>query len=86
MFEDLKGKSAAEVFWLNLMNTRIRRQFLKNKQKEEVECLQKPNFNEYYDCVCDSREDMESYMNSMQFYQRKFEKCIYEGIELAKYK
>lgn len=58
MFEDLKGKSAAEVFWLNLMNTRIRRRFLKNKQKEEVECLQKSNFEEYYECVGGTKEDM----------------------------
>jgi hypothetical protein len=45
MFEDLMGKSAAEVFWLNLMNTRIRRRFLKTKQKEEVECLQRATFD-----------------------------------------
>lgn len=51
MFDDLKGKSAAEVFWLNLMNTRIRRRFLKGKQKEEVECLMKNTFEEYCDCV-----------------------------------
>lgn len=33
MFEDLQGKSAAEVFWLKLMNTKIRRKFMKVKQK-----------------------------------------------------
>lgn len=72
MFDDLMGKSAAEVFWLKLMNTRIRRKFLKQKQKEEVECLQKATFDEYYNCVKEEKEDMELYMYSMQFYQRKF--------------
>lgn len=72
MFDDLMGKTAAEVFWLKLMNTRIRRKFLKQKQNEEFECLNKKTFDEYYDCVKTEKQDMELYMYSMQFYQRKF--------------
>lgn len=46
----------------------------------------KNTFEEYCDCVKTQRQEMSLYMYSMQFYQKKFEKCIYEGIELAKYR
>lgn len=77
MFENLEGKSAAETFWLKLMNTRIQKRFMRMKDNEETTCLQEGSFEEYYRCVQQSKQEMEAYMLSMQFYQRKFEQCIH---------
>ena len=35
MFENIEGKSASEIFWLKLMNTKIEKRFLKMKEKQE---------------------------------------------------
>lgn len=68
------------------MNTKIQKKFLRMKEMEETTCLGIESFEEYYKCVRQAKQEMEIYMLSMQFYQRKFEKCIDEGINLARYK
>lgn len=54
------------------MNTKIQKKFLRMKEMEETTCLGNDTFEEYYRCVRQAKQDMEIYMLSMQFYQRKF--------------
>lgn len=68
------------------MNTKIQKKFLRMKEMEETTCLGNETFEEYYKCVRQAKQEMEIYMLSMQFYQRKFEKCIDEGVNSARYK
>jgi hypothetical protein len=58
------------------MNGRIQNRFLRMKEKEEVGCLQLPTFDQYYECVQKSKQEMDEYVLAMQFYQHKFETCI----------
>ena len=77
---------SAESFWLKLTNGEIRKRFLKNKQHEEEECLSLASFEQYQQCVEQSKHSMELFMTRMQFYQRKFEVCLHEGTHKANYR
>ena len=81
----LEGKSAPERFWLQLMNSTVQKKFLKMKEEQEWRCMAGNNWQEYKQCASEAQEDMDRYMLYMQFYQRKFEKCIDEGVRLANY-